>query len=189
MASSKTFDMSISLKSRTDSASDYSFTGLAKDDAGPIKSYLQERKVRVKDTTEEEAVLLADDLSDEEEDSGDDSDAGGKLAHRKKNGKDIASGSKAKAAAASGGGGDEDDDESGKLRSRLTTRVVGLEYKLTVFPCLDPSPAYRFLSCVTRGRGFPSLGIRRRIRYLIIRRRLGRRCLDGCSSQKGQRRR
>lgn len=103
MASSKTFDMAISLRNRTDSASDYSFTGLAKDDAGPIKAYLQERKVRVKDTTEEETALLADDLSDEDEDddSGSDSDGG-------------ASRNKKKAPAAKVNAMDEDEDESGK---------------------------------------------------------------------------
>jgi hypothetical protein len=132
MASSKTFDMSISLKSRTDSASDYSFTGLAKDDAGPIKAYLQERKVRVKDTTEEEAVLLADDLSDEDEDdSGDDSDGGGKLANRKKNGKDAA-GAKAPA----GGAMDEDDDESGKFSAFLLSRNQRI-FQLGVLPIMS----------------------------------------------------
>lgn len=109
MASSKTFDMSISIKNRTDSASDYSFTGLAKDDAGPIKQYLQERKVRVQDTTEEDNTLMVDDLSEDEDDS-DDSDAGGKLANRKKNPKDIPQ----KASAM-----DEDDDESGTFGSLL----------------------------------------------------------------------
>lgn len=109
MASSKTFDLSISLKARTDGGSDYSFTSLPKDDAGPIKAFLEARKVRVKDKTEEDlAAVLSDaddDMSEEEEDS-DASDSGKKKKSSK--GKER----EPKAVAVSGADLD-DDDESG----------------------------------------------------------------------------
>jgi hypothetical protein len=111
MASSKTFDLSISLKARTDGGSDYSFTSLPKDDAGPIKAFLEARKVRVKDKTEEDlAAVLSDaddDLSDEEDDS--DASNGGKKKKASSKGKERES----KAVAVSGADLDDDDDESG----------------------------------------------------------------------------
>jgi hypothetical protein len=111
MASSKTFDLSISLKARTDGGSDYSFTSLPKDDAGPIKAFLEARKVRVKDKTEEDlAAVLSDaddDLSDEEDDS--DASDGGKKKKASSKGKERES----KAVAVSGADLDDDDDESG----------------------------------------------------------------------------
>jgi hypothetical protein len=111
MASSKTFDLSISLKARTDGGSDYSFTSLPKDDAGPIKAFLEARKVRVKDKTEEDlAAVLSDaddDLSDEEDDS--DASDGGKKKKASSKGKERES----KAVAVNGADLDDDDDESG----------------------------------------------------------------------------
>jgi hypothetical protein len=111
MASSKTFDLSISLKARTDGGSDYSFTSLPKDDAGPIKAFLEARKVRVKDKTEEDlAAVLSDaddDLSDEEDDS--DASDGGKKKKASSKSKERES----KAVAVNGADLDDDDDESG----------------------------------------------------------------------------
>lgn len=118
MASSKTFDLSISLKARTDGGSDYSFTSLPKDDAGPIKAFLEARKVRVKDKTEEDlAAVLSDaddDMSEEEEEDSDASaDAGGKKKKASK-GKERES----KAVAVTGADLDDDDDESGASTGR-----------------------------------------------------------------------
>ena len=116
MASSKTFDLSISLKSRSDGGIDYSFTSLAKDDAEPIKSFLSARKVKVVDTTEEEEATLAeldDDDDDDDMDSPSDSDSDGES---RKDKKKSASSSKL-IAPSGGGGGDDDDDESGQSHS------------------------------------------------------------------------
>ncbi|CED82396.1 ssrecog-domain-containing protein [Phaffia rhodozyma] len=114
MASSKTFDMSISLKNRTDGGSDYSFTSLSKDDAEPIKAFLMERKVKVKDKTEDDVLTVQ--LSDEDEDMESDEDSedseeenGG----RKKQPKDgQAKRKKPVALAKAPVGGDDDEDES-----------------------------------------------------------------------------
>lgn len=109
MASAKTFDLSISLRSRTDGGADYTFSSLPKDDAGPIKAFLEARKVRVKDKTEDEiaAAILSDDGDDDmmSDDDDDDSDAGGR---KKSKGKERERGP-----VTMGGGDLGDDDESG----------------------------------------------------------------------------